>query len=216
MPTQPDMLNSTDFPRAPGTPQSNGLPQPRPAQPAFPNPPGLATGVPGRPPATPSPVAGSNLPYPQPPVSSTAPQRGSQFPLPPGVTPLAQPMQQRPQPIQRNPVAQAPAQINPQTQPQPVQPPAQPVRTPTPNESAQLPPGAQVTTPVGTYTQDGTGSGAVALSPEGQQKYKESVVKLRKQMGPTPKAMSLPGAPEMPAQPGSHNYNPWTGQFTRG
>jgi len=91
-----------------------------------------------------------------------------------------------------------------------------PVRVPAPGEAATLPAGAQVQTPVGTFTRDTTGSGSVALSPEGQQKYKESVVKLRKKMGPTPKAMTLPGAPELPAEPGKHNFNPWSGQFTRG
>ena len=69
-----------------------------------------------------------------------------------------------------------------------------------------------MTASTGTAT---AGQSDVQLSPEGQQKYREAVVAVRKRLGPVPKFAQMPGAPEMPVELGGHNYNPWSGTFIK-
>jgi hypothetical protein len=89
-------------------------------------------------------------------------------------------------------------------------------RAPAPGELATQPPGTQVQTPLGTVTADPSGSQTMALSPEGQQRYKEQKAALREKLGPMPKIFqNVPGLPEMPVELGGWNFNPFTGQSGR-
>jgi hypothetical protein len=54
----------------------------------------------------------------------------------------------------------------------------------------------------------------LALTPEGEQRYRESVVRLRESLGPMPNIFRMAGMPEMPVEPGKQNYNPFTGRWS--
>jgi hypothetical protein len=81
-------------------------------------------------------------------------------------------------------------------------------RVPTPAELAEVPEGVEVQTPYGAVARDGK----LTLSPDGEVKYKEAMVKRRKQYGPHPFAGD-PNAPPAPARLGGRMFNPFSGQW---
>lgn len=130
------------------------------------------------------------------------------FPAPPA--PAAAPAGRPPEtnvpqapaaPAQRKPATTAPGQT--------VQSPA--ATAPTADGGvAPLPPGT-LTTP----TVRADGSVQENLTPEGAQRYRESVVALRTRLGPVPSIFRNAALPEMPVELGRWNYNVWTGQFSK-
>jgi len=54
----------------------------------------------------------------------------------------------------------------------------------------------------------------LTITPEGAQRYRESVVRTREALGPMPSIFRSPGMPEMPVEPGRQNYNPFTGRWS--
>lgn len=55
-----------------------------------------------------------------------------------------------------------------------------------------------------------------ALTHEGDARYRERVLQLRTSMGPIPSIFRNPNLPQMPAEVGKANFNPFTGQYTQG
>lgn len=55
----------------------------------------------------------------------------------------------------------------------------------------------------------------LAITPEGAQRYREAVVRVRGQLGSLPRIFSHPSLPEMPAEPGKWNWNPFTGSWAK-
>lgn len=130
----------------------------------------------------------ADLSFPAPPAVNTAPPGRPVEVAPPAPTPQARPAQKPPT--------------------QQGAPPAQPAQ-----------PGAQAMPPPGQKTQVGVGAdGSVThtLTPEGDLAYRQSVLRLREQLGPIPRVFMHPNLPELPVEPGVFNYNPFTDQFTRG
>ena len=54
----------------------------------------------------------------------------------------------------------------------------------------------------------------LVLTPEGAQRYRESVIRTREALGPMPNVFRNAGMPEMPVEPGRPNYNPFTGSWS--
>jgi hypothetical protein len=80
----------------------------------------------------------------------------------------------------------------------------------------EMPPGAEVQTPLGVSRQDPTtGAETTTLSPEGQQQFKMKKAALRKKLGPLPELLNAPGMPEFPVEVGQWNYNPFSGKMER-
>lgn len=83
-------------------------------------------------------------------------------------------------------------------------------RMPTRSELLDLPPGTTAETPWGTVGDDGE----LVFSPEGEEKYKEEMVKARSKFGPTPFADD-PNAPQFDVKLGRQFINPFTGSWGR-
>lgn len=207
---------------APGTPSSVGKPGlqsanlsfPRPPMPAQPAPPGtLPPGNPG---------AGARpTPQPQPPgqpAPTPRPPGGQGLTPPPTTPPAARPQPPRPpQPGQQPPAARPP--VRPPQPGQPAPAPRPPVRPPQPGQPAAFGgPGATdgVVSPLGTATVNPDGSASMALSPEGDMRYRAAVLAGREALGPLPRIFRNPGLPQMPYELGRWNYNPFTGAFRKG
>lgn len=54
------------------------------------------------------------------------------------------------------------------------------------------------------------------LTPEGDARYREKVLQLRTSMGPVPSIFRNPNLPQMPAEIGKMNFNPFTNQYIQG
>lgn len=136
---------------------------------------------------------------------------GFNFPAPPAVNsappgrPPAAPGPQAPS----GEVAAAPVTAKP-AQPQPQSPQPGGGGGTTLSQTGGLPPGT-----LSTPTVRPDGSTANTLTPEGQQRYRESVVALRSRLGPMPNLFRHASLPEMPAELGQWNYNVFTGKFTK-
>lgn len=184
-------------------------PPPRPTMPNV-NPPAAASAPVGRPPLPPTPfpgvTAGSSLPLtgsggaaPAAPGASFTPkppsaQRAVKGRGPGGESAMGQPMAS-PAP----PVTTTPASFSVQFD-----------RIPTAAERAELPPGTSVQTPYGVMGPDGM----LTPTPEGQQLYRQAMVKAQKDFGPHPWAGD-PSAPQPPVKLGRSNFNPFTGQWSQ-
>lgn len=198
MPTNPDpnspylpaRLEATFGVRAPGTPSMAGLPTPQAGDVSFPAPPSVNGAPAGRPPTTTG--------------QPSAPTFDTTIPPPPpqagmlGVAPTA--------PTPAGPAAPAaPAAPGGVIGALPRQP-----------SASELPAGAAIQTPMGTASRNPvTGEQSVALSPEGQQRYREAVVAKREQLGPLPAVFRHPSLPEMPAEPGRLDFNPLLNRWVR-
>jgi hypothetical protein len=83
-------------------------------------------------------------------------------------------------------------------------------RYPSKYDISQVPEGTNIMTPYGPMDR----SGNIQFTPEGEVKYKEAVVKRRKDFGPHPWAGD-PNAPQPPARMGGWMLNPFTGAWRR-
>jgi len=203
-----------------GPPTFHLPPAPQPTQPVTPT---VDYGPQGRPPIQPVPPG---LPLPVAPSPwHTEPQKQPPWhPLPPGLPgpptpPSWHPEPQRPPPVSPGPPLQAPPQPpapgqrpHPPTQPSdPTQPSGLTLpsnRVPSRGELAMLPAGVTVDTPYGSVGADGR----LALSPQGQELYKQAVVAKRRKFGLHPWAGD-PRAPQPPVTLGRPSFNPFTGQW---
>ena len=177
---------------------------PNPLNPDFPRAPGMPR-INGLPTPRPSPVTPLN----QVGLASGVPGRPPATPTPAGVgapSPAPSGTAFPPAPPQGFPSAPAPAPAPP---PSPVAPPGQPTA---PGQPPAYP-GQPVQSALGTVAPDASGRSMTTLSPEGAQKYQQMVVMKRKELGAVPKFAQMPGAPELPVQLGSSNFNPWTGRM---
>lgn len=55
----------------------------------------------------------------------------------------------------------------------------------------------------------------LAITPEGAQRYREAVVRVRGQLGSLPRVFSHPSLPEMPVELGKWNWNPFTSMWAK-
>lgn len=135
------------------------------------------------------------------------------FPTPPAVATS---------PIGRPPIPEAPAPPPGATPPPAGSPPTGAAPTATPPaaapEGAPASPGAVAPTgsPLVVPTATAGDGERFALSPEGDARYRDAVVSGRAAMGPVPSVFRNPNLPTMPFELGQSNFNPWTGQFTKG
>lgn len=193
---QPGSQNAR-APLVPRKPEVPGAP-PKPAMPADKAvPPAAAKGPIGRPPLpTPSFPGGAGRDLP---VTGTATPAAPSSPAP---RPTAQgaPGQKRPGaqeqlqgPTETNPAASLVHSFD---------------RVPNMSELLDVPEGVTIQTPYGTMDR----SGKLTLSPEGEVKYKEAMVKRRKAFGPHPFAGDA-AAPPAPARLGGRMFNPFSGQW---
>jgi hypothetical protein len=53
------------------------------------------------------------------------------------------------------------------------------------------------------------------LTPEGQESYRQAVLKVRESLGGVPSVFKHPNLPEMEVVPGQWNYNPFTGKWSK-
>lgn len=60
---------------------------------------------------------------------------------------------------------------------------------------------------------DGAAQPDLALTPEGDMRYRQAVLAGRDALGPIPRAFRHPTLPELPYELGSKNYNPFTGSW---
>lgn len=207
MATFDDLLNRNGGNGSPtGVPNQPKVPggPPTPSQPpAFVNPVGVQTGPNGRPPLPPG-GTGASLPLAQGANGGVA-QTGQQ----------QKTGQQTRPPMPGQPSAPAPPNQN-------VGAGIQTSTTATPLvmaldhvpdavERASMPPGAQIQTPYGSVDAQGN----LIPSPEGAAKYQQAVVSARRSFGPHPWADD-PQAPPPPVKLGRKNFNPFTGQWTKG
>jgi hypothetical protein len=150
----------------------------------------------GREPGTPSSVGkpgpqAADFSFPAPPAPASAPPGRPAAPAQPAPTPGAPALT---------------AGAAPPTTPAPTT----PMLPTAPGAAPMLPPG---TLSVNTVGADGTPHSSI--TPEGDQRYRLAVVALREKLGPMPKVMRNPGAPELPVELGKWNYNPFTGQYSK-
>lgn len=190
--------------RGAGDPTITGQPTPQPSVPNFPAPPTANTAPNGRPPNTRPPEPTPAPPQPIPPTNPITSATGTVPPPPPQAQPVPPPPSEAPAP---------PSPVQGGFRPFGSTLPLQLMKQPTP---AQLLPGQPVQTPHGVATRTANGDQELTLSPEGQQRYKETVVRKRQELGPMPKVLqTIPGLPELPVEPGRWNYSPWTGIMKR-
>lgn len=166
-------------------------------------------------PGTPS-VAGlptpqaADLSYPAPPAINTAPPG-----RPPAVKQPGQPAADAPAPFAAGTIPPPPPQAGMLGAPG-AAPGSVIGALPRQPSASELPAGAAIATPMGTASRDAvTGEQSVALSPEGQQRYREAVVRKREELGPIPGVMRHPSLPEMPVELGKWNYSPFTNRWVR-
>lgn len=109
------------------------------------------------------------------------------------------------------------------TAPAPMSTPTAPAAAPTP--AASLPP---VTASVPTAAQPGAAAagvalppigvprpdGSLALTPEGDMRYRQAVVAGREALGPVPRVFKHASLPELPYELGQHNWNPFTSSWS--
>lgn len=187
-------LQATFGVKAPGSPSSAGKPGVQAADVSFPAPPSPASAPPGRPAgpsATPTPAP---IPPPPPPPPAPAPATAPAAPKPDGGGQSAGgemwPNAQAPQQPQ-----QAGGEMWPN------------VSAPAP---APAPPAPSVVAGVTALNQP-----QLSLTPEGEQRYRQLVVRTREALGPMPNVFRMAGMPEMPVEPGRFNYNPFTGSWSK-
>lgn len=153
----------------------------------------------------PSPQA-ADLSFPAPPAPASAPPgRPSTPPVP---APTAGPT-----------TAQPPQPAKPAQPVQPQQPlgPGVVGASASPPQPAQIPPGGLgISTPLGVARRDERGEPRLDLSPEGDLRYREGIIRTRERLGPIPRVLRHPSLPQLPIQLGRWNYNPFTGQFQKG
>lgn len=111
-----------------------------------------------------------------------------------------------------NPVAPAPAAPVTTAPVVPTTPPAAPAAAPTPGAEAgadaALPPAAPP--PMGVPQLDGS----LALTPEGDMRYRQAVVAGRQALGPVPRVFTHASLPELPYELGQANWNPFTSAWS--
>lgn len=95
--------------------------------------------------------------------------------------------------------------------PAPMAPSAPAPSAPTP--SAAGPTGAPAETRTGVGTAE-AGPAAAAAPVVDTQRYREAVIQVRTRLGPVPRVFRHPSLPEMPAEPGVPNFNPFTGMWS--
>jgi hypothetical protein len=125
------------------------------------------------------------------------------FPAPPAVasSPVGRPP---------TPGSPAPTPTATPTVPMPTAPPTAPGVPAAP--APAMPPTAPPLVVPGASAAPG-GDPRLALSPEGDARYRDAVVQGRAALGPVPTIMRNPNLPQMPFELGKRNYNVWTGQY---
>jgi hypothetical protein len=56
----------------------------------------------------------------------------------------------------------------------------------------------------------------MTLTPEGDARYREQTLKLRHDLGPIPSIFRNPSLPQIPAEIGKMNFNPFTNMYQKG
>lgn len=223
MPTQvnPDNPNATgagrlqamvDGARTPGSPSMAGKPGVQPGRHSFPAPPAPATAPPGRPPdgARAAMAGGTQPPQPGTPAPGAAPTPSAppQAAAPPSTPGSPQPAPGAGSSTTRGvgaPAAPAPPTVDANGQA------TQTFTSPTIPPAGSVAPGTTVQTPYGTVSADHPGM--LAMDANGQQRYKESVAKLRSKFT-TPRVMKgMAGLPQMDLKLGASNFDPFSGRF---
>lgn len=194
-------------PRDPGTPSTAGKPGVQAGRTSFPAPPAPSTAPPGRQPdgaraamtsqpGTPAPGAAPTTAAPTQ-AAATPPLPGSSQPAPGAGSSVGKGV--------GAPTAPAPPTVDANGQA------VQTFVSATVPKPGTIVPGISVQTPLGTVSA-GPG-GRLTLDANGQQKYKESVAKLRG-MFTTPKVMKgMQGLPEMDLKLGASNFDVFSGRF---
>lgn len=220
MPTQvnPDSPTATgagrlqamvDGARTPGSPSMAGKPGVQPGRHSFPAPPAPATAPPGKPPDGARAAMGGAAPsQPGTPAPGAAP-------TPAAPQSAAAPPPQTPGSLKPAPGAGssttagvgAPAAPTVDSNGQATQ----TFTSPTIPPAGSVMPGTTVQTPYGTVSADKPG--VLAMDANGQQRYKESVAKLRAKFA-TPRVMKgMAGLPQMDLKLGASNFDPFSGRF---
>lgn len=223
MPTQvnPDNPNATGAGRLqamvggrePGTPSTAGKPGVQQARYAFPAPPAPNTAPPGKPPDGARAAMGGAQPTPQQPGTPAPGAAPTLAPQPSAGAPPPTPGSPQPAPGAGSsttrgvgaPAAPAPPTVDANGQA------TQTFTSPTIPPAGSVQPGTTVQTPYGTVSADHPGM--LAMDANGQQRYKESVAKLRSKFT-TPRVMKgMAGLPQMDLKLGASNFDPFSGKY---
>lgn len=156
----------------------------------------LGVRAPGTPSAAGKPdVQAGRVSFPAPPAPASAPVGRPSNPVAPAPAP----------PVSTAPT---PATLAPAPGMTPVQPVASPVTATPPDVTAQ-PPLVQPP-PLGLPRPDGS----IALTPEGDMRYRQAVVAGRSALGPVPRVFTHASLPELPYELGQRNWNPFTSTWS--